>query len=129
MYNLQVSQNRTMFNFMHAKFQVAGFQNKKIYVIVFSMSSVYFYSDIYWSRGLGGFLPLTAAKFRIVWKISDQSIKTSPKICATHASYFLKLYQFSLYSWNVGRLFFNTQTNDCTRHYCDSTKDSKHLET
>ena len=62
-----------MFNFMHAKFQVAGFQNKEIYVIVLSMSSVYFDSDIYWFRGLGGFLPLPAAKFRKVWKISDQS--------------------------------------------------------
>ena len=32
----------------------------------------------------GGFLPLTAAKFRLVWKISDQSIKTSPRIYATY---------------------------------------------
>ena len=47
---------------------------KEIYVIVLSISSVYFYSDIYRSRWLGGFLPLTVAKFRLVLKISDQSI-------------------------------------------------------
>ena len=76
------------FNYMHVKFQVVGFQNKEIYVIVLSISSVYFYSDIYRSRWLGGFLPLTAAKFRLVWKISDQSIKTSPQI---YAIFFLKL--------------------------------------
>ena len=44
------------------KFQVAGFQNKRdIRHRSLEYSSVYFYSDIYRSRWLGGFLPLTAA--------------------------------------------------------------------
>ena len=30
-----------------------------------------------------------------------------------------------LYTWYEGRLFFNTQTADFTRHYYDSTKDLK----
>ena len=42
---------------MYAKFQVAGFHYKRD-VIVLSISSVYFYSDIYRSRWIGGFLPL-----------------------------------------------------------------------
>ena len=40
-----------------------------------SILSVYFYSDINRSRRLGSFLPLTAAKFGLVWKSSDHSIK------------------------------------------------------
>ena len=39
--------------------------------------SLNFHSDVYWSRWLVGFLPLAATKFRLVWKISDVSIKTS----------------------------------------------------
>ena len=61
---------------MHAKFQVAGFQNKRD-IHHRSLDFVcYFYSNIYWSRLLGIFLSMTAAKFRLVGKISDQYIKT-----------------------------------------------------
>ena len=70
-------------------------------------------SDIYLSRWQ--FLQLTAVKFRLVWKISDKSIKTSPQ---TYATYFLILWLSSLYFWYVGRLFFNTQTTDFKQHYC-----------
>ena len=64
-----------MFYYMHANLQSQGFKIKEIYVIVLSISSVYCNWDISWSRRLGGFLPLTAAKLMLVWKISDQSIK------------------------------------------------------
>ena len=69
-------------------FKSQGFKIKEVYVIILSISSVYFYSDIYQSREVGGFLPLMAVKFRLVWKISDQSIKTLPQ---TYATYFLIL--------------------------------------
>ena len=65
-------------------FKSQGFKLKEIYVIVFLISSGFFNSDIYWSRLLGGFLLMTAAKFRLVWKISDLSIKTAPQIYATY---------------------------------------------
>ena len=60
---------------MHANLKSQGFKIKELYVIVLSISSVYCNWDISWSRPLGGFLPLTAAKLMLVWKISDQSIK------------------------------------------------------
>ena len=65
-------------------FKSQGLKIKEIYIVVLSIPSVYFYSYIYWSRWLGGFLPLTAAKFRLVWKISDQSNKTASQIYATY---------------------------------------------
>ena len=64
-YNLQVSRNRTMFE-LHAC-QVAGFQNKR---------DIRHRSFIFTRTFTGPRdVPLTAAKFRLEWKISDQSMK------------------------------------------------------
>ena len=62
-----------MFNYMICmpNFKMQGFKLKEIYVVVLLISSVYFDSEIFWSRWLGGFLPLKAAKFRLVRKISE----------------------------------------------------------
>ena len=77
MNNLQISWNRIM---CIPNFKSQGFKIKEIYVIVISILSVHLYYDIYRSRWLGGFLPLTAAKFKLVWRISDRSIKISIQI-------------------------------------------------
>ena len=89
-------------------FKSQGFKMKEIYMYVLVLS---FYSDIYWSRWLGGFLPLTAAKFRLVWKISDQSIKTCHLLSHT-------LIKFSIFV-----VCGSVYTNYFTRHYGDSSKD------
>ena len=86
---------------MHGKFQVAGFKTKTIYVIVLLISSDYFFKT--WLRA---FLPLAAAKFRLLRKISGLSNKISHQV-------FLILYWTSLYSWSI----FQYTTADCTRHY------------
>ena len=59
-------------------FKSQSLKIKEIYVIVLSILFILLV------QVTGGFLPLTAAKFRLVWKISDQSIKTSPRIYATY---------------------------------------------
>ena len=77
------------FYYMHAKFQVAGFQNKRD-IRNRSLDFVCLF--------LLGHLPVQVTRwalasdsseiFRLVWKISDQSIKTSHQ---TYATYFLIL--------------------------------------
>ena len=97
---------------MHACFQVAGFQNERDIRNRSQDFVCLFLPGHLLVQVTGRSLPLTAAKFRLVWKISDLSMKTSPRIFAT---YFLILKLSSLYPWYMGRLFFNTQTPDLTR--------------
>ena len=65
MYNLKISLN--VLSTCMPNFKSQSFKIKEIFFTVLSISSVYFYSEIYWSRQLCGFLPLMAAKFRLVW--------------------------------------------------------------
>ena len=77
MYNLQVLKNRIMFNYMHAKFEVTGFHNKRD----IPHRSLYFACFFLLRHAFTGQDELVAAvKFRLVMKISDPSIKISHQI-------------------------------------------------
>ena len=92
---------------MHAKLQVAGFQNKRDirhrsldFVCLFLLEHLLV--QVTWWNFASDDSEIQA---------SVKEFKFTSNIC-----YLLSQTLSSLYSWYVGRLFSNTQTTDFTRH-------------